>query len=956
MCEGTQDLALTNTSTLMNLGSSHQVTLDPVGDSEGSMRYTITGGSSSEHALQNTWQFGIVWKVEFQNGSEVYVSQHLPLLDHSVTPRTDRGAPQQYKYISLPIIHGSNSYRLYYSLVGPQGGGSHFVLLNTSNASLFDCESNGFCVQPPENMTIDLELRSTENPNIRGVELWSLIQAEYSPDHNLIQNYCIKTFGCIPEEPNFGGVVCQWRMISTSSEVDFTAKNGSLSLAAVLIEDNGRSESNFIAVYATSHGNCMLGGDVPRYASWLHIRPVACSRGIIATYSPTIDQFPNTRTGLDHFRATFNVTNTEHLVAYMPYILYAMVKHTVRLSECKDETIIGNYNISSQCSKYSIDWAYLNGECCALDHGGFPPGEAYHFIVYFEPLNSRLANHLGKRYTFNVEARSPTPVRNLSAKAVLLLGDGALQVNLSWLEPLELNGAEMYFVVIFDQNFQWTRNISVVPTNEMNVTWSEVLPLGNNEPQSLYTVQVSVGSQWGRSDDVERNITVNGTTATQPSDPIDQVTLALIIAIPTALLLLIPVCVAMVLSYLCALRHMKKPQLIELDVEVKSNTFELLEGDLWEMSPSYIVLSESIGEGQFGEVFKATICGGGGDDLQDDSILPQIAAVKILSNECEEEKEGFLKEIKTMKLVTTTDCPHVVKMVGCCTLQEPYALILEYMRYGDLLEFLRYTRDRLKCEWLQSTSNGQYQETPNHEDKVGESMYEGLEWCSPTHALRMMHHIATGMKCLSDLGVIHRDLACRNILLGENMEVKISDFGLSRENGVYIKTTTGKLPLRWMAIESITERLFTTKSDVWSYGVVMWEIATLGCRPYSNVSNRSVLPTLMEGYRMEKPANCSDELYHIMLNCWKADRSMRPTFLEIEEKIGEILASGGETHLEGKLSTYEEEILSSPSSRTASSSSNGSYIGLSMTRDENFSSSTDHLMLEIVKEEDEEAI
>jgi serine/threonine protein kinase len=166
---------------------------------------------------------------------------------------------------------------------------------------------------------------------------------------------------------------------------------------------------------------------------------------------------------------------------------------------------------------------------------------------------------------------------------------------------------------------------------------------------------------------------------------------------------------------------------------------------------------------------------------------------------------------------------------------------------------------------------------------------------------------------------VHRDLACRNVLVDDNQILKISDFGLCRaiyKDTAYVKKTKGRLPLKWMSIEAIFDREFTRQSDVyvvddgrllicwlidvrcrWSFGVVLWEICTMGGFPYPTVPNESLLGKLRSGYRMEKPRNCSQELYDLMRECWSEDPQLRPSFQELTQIFGKMLANETHNHL-----------------------------------------------------------
>lgn len=146
--------------------------------------------------------------------------------------------------------------------------------------------------------------------------------------------------------------------------------------------------------------------------------------------------------------------------------------------------------------------------------------------------------------------------------------------------------------------------------------------------------------------------------------------------------------------------------------------------------------------------------------------------------------------------------------------------------------------------------------------------------------------IANGMSHLEDLDITHRDLATRNILIDDRKRLKISDFGLSR-NGVYVTTKSKKVPLRWLSIEAIRRSLYSSKSDVWAFGVVLWEIGTLGRFPYQGMDNHALLSFLLGGGRLKKPENCSDKLYDVMLTCWAENPLQRPSFFDLVQILQE---------------------------------------------------------------------
>lgn len=140
--------------------------------------------------------------------------------------------------------------------------------------------------------------------------------------------------------------------------------------------------------------------------------------------------------------------------------------------------------------------------------------------------------------------------------------------------------------------------------------------------------------------------------------------------------------------------------------------------------------------------------------------------------------------------------------------------------------------------------------------------------------------------------IIHRDLAARNILITDDHTCKVADFGFARDivtSKVYERKSEGRLPIRWMATESLYDNIFTVKSDIWSFGILMWEIVTLGSTPYPGIAAADVMRKVRDGYRLEKPEHCRRELYNIMFYCWAADPNERPGFPEVVEMLDRLL-------------------------------------------------------------------
>lgn len=144
--------------------------------------------------------------------------------------------------------------------------------------------------------------------------------------------------------------------------------------------------------------------------------------------------------------------------------------------------------------------------------------------------------------------------------------------------------------------------------------------------------------------------------------------------------------------------------------------------------------------------------------------------------------------------------------------------------------------------------------------------------------------IARGMSHLEERKITHRDLAARNVLIDEQKTLKISDFGLSR-TGIYVNTRNKRVPLRWLSIEAVRDNLYSSKSDVWAFGIVLWEIGTLGGFPYPTIGNHELLSYLISGRRLQRPDNCTEDLYQTMLQCWQEHPEDRPSFAELVAKL-----------------------------------------------------------------------
>lgn len=281
---------------------------------------------------------------------------------------------------------------------------------------------------------------------------------------------------------------------------------------------------------------------------------------------------------------------------------------------------------------------------------------------------------------------------------------------------------------------------------------------------------------------------------------------------------------------------------------------------------------EVLGEGQFGEVHLCEALNVS-EFINDDYFInrnsnrPVLVAVKMLRRNADDRaRADFHKEIKIMSQLKD---PNIVRVLGVCTREEPLCMIVEYMKYGDLNQFLL-----------------------DHVPESPVALATNAKTLSYGCLIYMASQIASGMKYLESLNMVHRDLATRNCLVGTNYTIKISDFGMSRSlysADYYRIEGRAVLPIRWMAWESILLGKFTTKSDVWSFAVTLWEVLTFAKdQPYDALTDEMVIENAGHYYRNDKqevylphPPNCPKEIYDLMCECWNRSESARPTFREI---------------------------------------------------------------------------
>ncbi|XP_066024489.1 fibroblast growth factor receptor 2-like isoform X2 [Pocillopora verrucosa] len=282
----------------------------------------------------------------------------------------------------------------------------------------------------------------------------------------------------------------------------------------------------------------------------------------------------------------------------------------------------------------------------------------------------------------------------------------------------------------------------------------------------------------------------------------------------------------------------------------------------WEVPRDHVCVEKIIGKGAFGQVAKGTA-----EQFRGRPGTTTVAIKMLKSNAAESDKRDLMAELDTMKQLKPH--PHVIKLLGCVTESEPLLVLIEYVPFGDLLGYLRKSRGL----------NDTYYKDPDIKPQTN---------LKSQQLMKFSWQIADGMSYLSSKSIIHRDLAARNVLIGENETCKVTDFGMARnvqEENIYERKTKGRLPVKWTAYEALLYGKYTTKSDIWSYGVVLYEIFTIGGSPYPRMDGRKIANLLQQGYRMPKPQHVDDKLYDIMLRCWQDDPGTRPTFFDLRNQL-----------------------------------------------------------------------
>ncbi|XP_055678061.1 fibroblast growth factor receptor homolog 1-like isoform X1 [Lutzomyia longipalpis] len=296
----------------------------------------------------------------------------------------------------------------------------------------------------------------------------------------------------------------------------------------------------------------------------------------------------------------------------------------------------------------------------------------------------------------------------------------------------------------------------------------------------------------------------------------------------------------------------------------------------WEFPRNYLVLGKTLGEGAFGRVVMAEANG-----LVKNGFASVVAVKMVKEGHTDSDMASLVHEMEVMKMIGKHI--NIINLLGCCSQGGPLYVIVEYAPHGNLKDFLKKNRPRSEFDipFIAKTEEEEYDP-----DKKN---------LTQKHLISFAFQIARGMEYLASRRCIHRDLAARNVLVSDDYVMKIADFGLARDiqdTDYYRKATNGRLPIKWMAPESLTDKFYDTKSDVWSYGILLWEIMSFGEQPYPSIYSADDLNIFLRcDHRLEKPKRCSNNIYMLMRQCWQFNPQDRPNFSQLVVDLDKILSA-----------------------------------------------------------------
>ncbi|XP_046849314.1 angiopoietin-1 receptor-like isoform X2 [Xenia sp. Carnegie-2017] len=314
----------------------------------------------------------------------------------------------------------------------------------------------------------------------------------------------------------------------------------------------------------------------------------------------------------------------------------------------------------------------------------------------------------------------------------------------------------------------------------------------------------------------------------------------------------------------------------------------------WEIEANQLAIFDHVlGGGQFGVVKEGLLLSKDGPNANNNDI--PVAIKTLRANRGQSDWFDLMREFEILQHLNITGHENVVKLYGACAQEVPIMLVMEYCKNGNLKDFL--------------INSQMYPDS----DESYTNIYSKL---TERQLLTFAVEICKGMIYLDEQKVVHRDIASRNILLTEKLVPKISDFGLARKLDVtrhYIVNKNKMLPVKWMSIESLLYGRFTSESERWSYGILLWEICTQAQEPYSDLSPYHIVDYLVEGNRMACPPHCNQEIYSLMSDCWSHDPENRPSFSEIYRSLNEMLTCNEKCYINIEIFHDTNEPMTSES-------------------------------------------
>ncbi|TSL10152.1 Ephrin type-A receptor 3 [Bagarius yarrelli] len=460
-------------------------------------------------------------------------------------------------------------------------------------------------------------------------------------------------------------------------------------------------------------------------------------------------------------------------------------------------------------------------------------------------------------------------------------------ITLAWQSPETAGGTVVEYEVTYYEKNQREQNYTVLKTK------SNIMTVEGLKPGTTYVFRVRAHTDAGYGNyrgEIELETRHEDMLAV--GDPNQKTILAVSIAAGVVLFILLVACFVVSGRHCGYIKAKQDPEEEKMHFQhshvplpgsrtyIHPHTYEdpnqAVRDFAKEIDVSNIRIERVIGAGEFGEV-----CSG---RLRLPSKREIHVAIKSLkTGYTEQQRRDFLSEASIMGQF---DHPNIIRLEGVVTRCKPVMIITEYMENGSLDTFLK-------------KHDGQF---------------------TVTQLLGVMRGIAAGMQYLSEINYVHRDLAARNILVNGNLVCKVSDFGLSRvleddPDAVYT-TRGGKIPIRWTAPEAIAYRKFTSASDVWSYGITMWEVISYGERPYWEMSNQDVIKAVDEGYRLPAPMDCPVVLHQLMLACWEKNRSDRPKFGQIVINLDRLIRNPSSLKQLANSTVWEDPVIPDPAFST----------------------------------------